>query len=96
MRLALARRKARPPDAEPLPPIRSLHYFMPVIDEMPPGLPPEGYLGYFRDAIPDNNQVAPTITSPNGRKNDRAPRHTSRQLQLPLDLGARPEKDVSS
>lgn len=31
--LALARRHARPPDEPPLGTIRSLHYFLPVIDE---------------------------------------------------------------
>lgn len=32
--LASARRAARPPDAYPLGPIRSLHYFSPVIEEL--------------------------------------------------------------
>lgn len=32
--LAAARRTFRPPDAPPLSPIRSLHYFLPVIDEL--------------------------------------------------------------
>lgn len=32
-RVALSRRHARPADAPPLPTIRSLHYFLPVIDE---------------------------------------------------------------
>jgi hypothetical protein len=31
--LALARRRARPPDLPPLGTIRSLHYFLPVLDE---------------------------------------------------------------
>jgi hypothetical protein len=31
--LALARRRARPPGEPPLNPIRSLHYFLPVLDE---------------------------------------------------------------
>jgi len=33
LRVAISRRHARPPDAPPLQPIRSLHYFLPVIQE---------------------------------------------------------------
>jgi hypothetical protein len=94
MRLALARRNARPPDADPLPPIRSLHYFMPVIDELPPGPPPEGYLDYLRETTPDKPTATPTITPPNGRPRDRASCRTSLQLRLPF--GAGPKNDVSS
>lgn len=43
-RLALARRHARPPGEPPLGTIRSLHYFLPVLDEVR-GLDP-GYLDY--------------------------------------------------
>ena len=96
MRLALGRRQARPYEADPLPSIRSLHYFLPVIDELPPGPPPEGYLDYLRDAIPDSTTPTRTITLPIGRRRDRSPRLTSRQLRLPLDRGAGPETDVSS
>jgi hypothetical protein len=32
-RVALSRRRCRPPDLTPLPTIRSLHYFLPVIEE---------------------------------------------------------------
>jgi hypothetical protein len=52
LRLAVARRDARPPDATPLPPVRSLHYFLPVIAELPPGPPPQGYLEYLRHLLP--------------------------------------------
>ena len=34
MLLAIARRSQRPSDAPPLPPIRSLFYFCPIIDEL--------------------------------------------------------------
>lgn len=44
-RLALARRRARPPGQPPLNAIRSLHYFLPLIDEAR-GLDP-GYLDYL-------------------------------------------------
>ena len=42
--LATVRRAARRPDALPLGPIRSLHYFMPVIDELLAHPVPESYL----------------------------------------------------
>ncbi len=32
--LAHARRTLRPPDAPPLPPVRSLYYFLPIIEEL--------------------------------------------------------------
>ena len=37
--LASARRLTREPQAPPLQPIRSLHYFVPVIEESPPSAP---------------------------------------------------------
>lgn len=94
MRLALVRRRARPSDADPLPPIRSLHYFMPLIDELPPGPPPDGYLDYLRHTIPDEPTATRTITSPTARRRDRTSCRTSRQLRL--TLGAGPENDASS
>jgi hypothetical protein len=96
MRLAAGRRTARPTDADPLPPIRSLHYFLPVIDELPPEPPPKGYLDYLREAFPDKPTANRTVTPSNGRRRDRSPRRTSRQLRLPLHLGAGPKNDVSS
>jgi hypothetical protein len=84
LRLAVARRVARPADAQPLPPVRSLHYFLPVIDELPPGPPPDGYLDYLRDQAPDT-----AVTAPPPSRSPRRPR----QLQLPT--GARPKNDVS-
>lgn len=56
LRLAIARRMARPPDAPRLPPVRSLHYFLPVIAELPSGPPPQGYLEYLRDRVPVGGQ----------------------------------------
>ena len=96
LRLATARRQARPPDAEPLSPIRSLHYFLPVIDELPLGSPPEGYLDYLRQVAPDKVSVAKTVTLPKTRRPSRESDRASRQLRLPLDGGACPKKDVSS
>ena len=78
LRLAVARRRARPDDAIPLPPIRSLHYFLPVIDELPNGEPPEGYLEHLRRQVPDEARSASTLN----------------QLGLPLQPGGCPKKDV--
>jgi hypothetical protein len=46
--LGSLRRLLRPPDAPPLPPIRSLAYFQPVIDELLHGPLPDGYTEYLR------------------------------------------------
>lgn len=49
--LATARRCLRAPDAPPLDPIRSLHYFVPVIEEVSEKHLPDGYLEYLRDKL---------------------------------------------
>ena len=46
--LACLRRKARPTDVPPLPRIRSLAYFQPVIEELMEHPAPGGYLQYLR------------------------------------------------
>jgi hypothetical protein len=46
--LASLRRIVRPADLPPLPPIRSLAYFQPVIAELQQQPLPENYLGYLR------------------------------------------------
>lgn len=46
--LASLRRLARPTDASPLPPIRSLAYFLPVLEELLAQPLPENYLDYLR------------------------------------------------
>jgi hypothetical protein len=46
--LASLRRLIRPADLPPLPPIRSLAYFQPVIDELQQQPLPDGYLDYLR------------------------------------------------
>lgn len=65
LRLTTARRQLRPPDAPPLTIIRSLHYFLPVLDELAdPTIDPD-YLDYLR------HRLKPTqCTSP-----DRTPSH---------------------
>lgn len=52
--LASARRAARSPDAVPLGPIRSLHYFLPVIEELlhTPLHHGDAYLAYLRRQVP--------------------------------------------
>jgi len=42
--LAALRRLQRPPEAPPLPPIRSLHYILPVLNELQCAPLEEGYL----------------------------------------------------
>src|SRR5580704_12378786 len=46
--LACLRRKVRPSDVPPLPRIRSLAYFQPVIEELMEHPVPAGYLQYLR------------------------------------------------
>lgn len=49
--LASARRLYRPADASPLGSIRSLHYFLPVIEEITQQPLPSGYLDYLRHKL---------------------------------------------
>jgi|SRR5580704_18399237 hypothetical protein len=49
--LASARRLCRPGDAPPLGTIRSLHYFLPVIEEISAQPLPNDYLRYLRHKI---------------------------------------------
>jgi hypothetical protein len=49
--LASTRRATRRPDAMPLGPIRSLHYFLPVIEELLAQPVPESYVAYLRSKI---------------------------------------------
>ena len=49
--LATARRGARPSDAPPLSPVRSLHYFLPVAEELLQNPPQDGYLDYLRETV---------------------------------------------
>ncbi len=50
--LAALRRLQRPPEATPLPPIRSLHYILPILDELQHSPPLEdGYLAYLHDRL---------------------------------------------
>lgn len=51
--LATARRNARDPKAPPLPPIRSLAYFLPVVEELRLHPPHPDYLRYLRSRAAD-------------------------------------------
>ncbi len=51
MLLATARRLARSPQAPPLGPIRSLHYFLPLIEEVIQQPPSESYVDYLRQKV---------------------------------------------
>jgi hypothetical protein len=49
--LATARRLARNPVEPPLPPVRSLHYFLPVLEEIRLHPLPLGYLQYLESKV---------------------------------------------
>jgi len=49
--LGAARRTFRPPDALPLPPIRTLHYFLRIIEEMQESPPAADYLQYLEGKL---------------------------------------------
>jgi hypothetical protein len=49
--LAAARRCFRSPDARPLAPIRSMHYFVPVIEEILANPLDAGYVAYLKSKI---------------------------------------------
>jgi hypothetical protein len=59
--LGSLRRLVRPADLPPLPPIRSLAYFQPVIDELLVHPMPDNYLEYLRIKL---NRVATRSASP--------------------------------
>ena len=59
--LGSLRRLIRPADLPPLPPIRSLAYFQPVIDELLAHPMPENYLEYLRLKL---NRFAARSSSP--------------------------------
>ena len=62
--LASARRLCRPPDAPSLGPIRSLHYFLPVIEEIIHHPLPDGYVQYLRHKLATWRLPKPSTTNP--------------------------------
>lgn len=59
--LATARRTLRPSAAQPLPPIATLHYFLPVIEELLATPADHGYLDYLRLRLAP---LAPALVAP--------------------------------
>ncbi len=60
--LAAARRSFRSPEAQPLQPVASLHYFLPVIEELRDNPLDPDYVDYLQDRIADleNPSLIPT------------------------------------
>jgi hypothetical protein len=59
--LAIARRALRQPDAPPLAPIRSLAYFLPVLDEILLNPPEPGYIAYLRARLDQQVQFSTVL-----------------------------------
>lgn len=57
--LATARRLAHDPNY-PLPPVRSLHYFLPVVEEIQSQPLPSGYVQYLEHKIKSLSSASPT------------------------------------
>lgn len=62
--LAAARRIFRDPELGPLNPIRSLHYFLPVLDELLHSPPDPGYIQCLDLKLKNLDKYAPWIDSP--------------------------------
>lgn len=82
--LASARRSIRPkPDDVPLPPIRSLAYFLPVIEELLCHPLPNGYLAYLRaKLLPSRNLLTTTSDHSGSQTTPPATRKTPPQLEF--------------
>lgn len=70
--LAAARRGFREPQLPSLGTIRSLHYFLPVVEELLQNPLPAGYVEYLRGKLqklrPTQHQSAPPAPAPNRRR----------------------------
>jgi hypothetical protein len=69
--LATLRRLIRPADVPPLPPIRSLAYFQPVIEELRQQPLPDGYLDYLRLKLRQVAKALPAEIQKNTFSDDR-------------------------
>jgi len=69
--LASLRRRIRPEDLPPLPPIRSLAYFLPVIAEIQQQPLPDGYRDYLRIKLRDATNPTPASVQKNTVLRDR-------------------------
>lgn len=56
--LAVARRSVRPAGLPPLPPIRSLAYFRPILEELRHYPHDPGYLSYLRSRAREDDQIS--------------------------------------
>jgi len=63
--LAVARRTFRPPNAPPLDPIRSLHYFVPLVEELMQGRVHPSYLDHLRQQL--HNRAGSPMSHPRQR-----------------------------
>jgi hypothetical protein len=59
--LTVGRRSTRPPELTPLPPIRSLAYFLPVLEELQLEPPDPDYLDYLRARLRPGDRI-PTVS----------------------------------
>jgi len=64
--LGSLRRLMRPPDAPPLPPIRSLAYFRPVVEELLEVAPSDSYRQYLRGKMQQWLRAQPGVPSSTG------------------------------
>jgi len=69
--LASLRRLIRPTDRPPLPPVRSLAYFQPVITELQQQTLPDGYLDYLRLKLRSAVKTLPADVQKNTFSDDR-------------------------
>lgn len=69
--LGSLRRLIRPADRPPLPPIRSLAYFQPVITELQQQTLPDGYLDYLRLKLHTAVKALPADVQKNTFSDDR-------------------------
>lgn len=81
MLLATARRVFREEQAERLSPIRSLRYFVPVLEEMRQSGAGEGYVKYLREKL--SPVMAPRAEAEGARSPRDDGRTKARQLRLP-------------
>jgi len=93
--LTTARRQARDPEAPSLPPVRSLHYYQPVVEELLAMPHPDRYLSYLRDRLPTARAAVRATAGPSDLGSRRPAHQDQHQHQLPFDPGARSKNDVS-
>lgn len=81
--LASARRSIRPKlDDPPLPPIRSLSYFLPVIEELLCQPLPDGYIAYLRAKVLPADLLTATSNPSGSQATLPATRKTPQQLEF--------------